>query len=390
MSKIIMHIDLNAFFATAEAIAHPEYQGKPLIVGGTGRRGIVSTASYEARKYGIHSAMPTYMAQELCPDLIICPANFHLYERLSKEFFNYISTFSPIIQVASIDECYVDMTEPLKGVKDVNQYLLDLQNGLYKLNKLKCSIGIGPTKFLAKMASDMKKPMGITIIRRKDLAEKLYPLPIESMYGIGKKTAPRLKEMGIKTIGDLKRANQDELKNLMGKFYYTCMDWINGYGSDVVEVEVADPKSIGNSRTFSHDTDDYEEIKAMIKYLAQEVSERAIKEEKVGNTIQVAIKTCDFRLHTKCVRNNMPINDFETIFEKALIAYDRLNQKEPIRLIGVTLQNLISKEEVQVQMSLFNYQFYEEQSQTKLLINNLNRKLKKDVFIRASEVKKHK
>ena len=383
-----MHIDLNAFFATAETIIHPEYEGKPLVVGGIGRRGIVSTANYEARKYGIHSAMPTYKAKELCKDLIVVPGHFDLYAKLSDEFFKYVATYSPIIQVASIDECFVDMSEPLRKVKDVEAYLKELQLGLYNKTKLKCSIGIGPTKFLAKMASDMKKPMGITIIRKRDIARMIYPLPIEDMFGIGKKTSPVLRKLGINKIGDLITYDQVTLKHVLGRFYYTCMDWLNGKGSDKIETEEHDPKSIGTSRTFEHDTDNYEEIKLMIKWLARDVSNRAKEENKLGTTVQVTIKTCDFRLHTKSVTYVRPTNDYNFILEQALKAYDKFKLNEPIRLVGVTLQNLKSKEETQFQMSLFNYQTYEEENKTKLIINDLNRKMKKDVFKRASEVKK--
>lgn len=383
-----MHIDLNAFFATAETIIHPEYEGKPLVVGGIGRRGIVSTANYEARKYGIHSAMPTYKAKELCKDLIVVPGHFDLYAKLSDEFFKYVATYSPIIQVASIDECFVDMSEPLSKVKDVEAYLKELQLGLYNKTKLKCSIGIGPTKFLAKMASDMKKPMGITIIRKRDIARMIYPLPIEDMFGIGKKTSPVLRKLGINKIGDLITYDQVTLKHVLGRFYYTCMDWLNGKGSDKIETEEHDPKSIGTSRTFEHDTDNYEEIKLMIKWLARDVSNRAKEENKLGTTVQVTIKTCDFRLHTKSVTYVRPTNDYNFILEQALKAYDKFKLNEPIRLVGVTLQNLKSKEETQFQMSLFNYQTYEEENKTKLIINDLNRKMKKDVFKRASEVKK--
>lgn len=383
-----MHIDLNAFFATAETIIHPEYEGKPLVVGGIGRRGIVSTANYEARKYGIHSAMPTYKAKELCKDLIVVPGHFDLYAKLSDEFFKYVATYSPIIQVASIDECFVDMSEPLSKVKDAEAYLKELQLGLYNKTKLKCSIGIGPTKFLAKMASDMKKPMGITIIRKRDIARMIYPLPIEDMFGIGKKTSPVLRKLGITKIGDLITYDQVTLKHVLGRFYYTCMDWLNGKGSDKIETEEHDPKSIGTSRTFEHDTDNYEEIKLMIKWLAKDVSNRAKEENKLGTTVQVTIKTCDFRLHTKSVTYIRPTNDYNFILEQALKTYDKFKLNEPIRLVGVTLQNLKSKEETQFQMSLFNYQTYEEENKTKLIINDLNRKMKKNVFKRASEVKK--
>ena len=388
MSKIIMHIDLNAFFATAETIIHPEYKGHPLVVGREGRRGIVSTANYEARKFGIHSAMPIYMAKELCPSLIVVPCNFALYERLSNEFFNYVSSYSPIIQIASIDECYVDMTETLKNIKDIDNYLHKIQDGLFEKTKLQCSIGIAPTKFLAKMASDMKKPMGITIIRRKDIPKMIYPLPIESMFGIGKKTAPRLRNIGINKIGDLKTANQIELKHILGKFYFTCMDWIEGRGSDVVEVEETDPKSIGNSRTFENNTNNYEEIKSMLTYLCKLVAKRANEEEKVGTTIQVTIKTSDFKVHSKSVTKPKAFNSYEMIHEIALQTFERMNINEPIRLIGVTLQNLESRHDQKLQMSLFDYQIHEEEAKTKLIINDLNRKMKKNVFKRASEAKR--
>ena len=187
MSKIIMHIDLNAFYATAETIKDPSLVGKPLIIAGSSRRGIVSTASYEARKYGIRSAMPTYMALKLCPDVVIRGVDFALYQKLSNEFFSYIKRYTNIIEIASIDECYADMTECMKDVKDPYKFLEELMDLLYRETKLKCSIGLAPTKFLAKMGSDYKKPMGITIIRRKDIKKILWPLPIKDMNGIGKK-----------------------------------------------------------------------------------------------------------------------------------------------------------------------------------------------------------
>ena len=150
MAKIIMHIDLNAFFATAETIKDPSLEGKPLIIAGSSRRGIVSTASYEARKFGIHSAMPTYMAQRLCPSVIIRNVDFELYHRLSQEFFAFVREYTSIIEIASVDECYADMSECMKDCKDPQKFLEDLRDNLYKKTKLKCSIGLAPNKFLAK------------------------------------------------------------------------------------------------------------------------------------------------------------------------------------------------------------------------------------------------
>lgn len=386
MSKIIMHIDLNAFFATAEIIRDPSLANKPLIVGGTGRRGIVSTASYEARAFGVHSAMPTYMAERLCPGLIILPPDFKLYSRLSHEFFNFVRHYSPLVEVASIDECYVDMTEAMKNVKDPLVFLSNLQNDLYQKTLLKCSIGLGPTKFLAKMASDFKKPMGITIFRRRDLANALWTLPIASMYGVGKKTFPRLEKLGIMTIGDFVKSENPEVKALLGKFYFTLKEWATGFGSDEVQPEPDDPKSIGNSRTLMSDTDDYDEIRSMIIYLCQEVSERAHEEKMLGTTIQLVIKNADFTTMNRSVTVEKPTNDLGIIFLEAMRLFDKNYHGQMIRLLGVTLANLIPAKEVATQLSLFDAS-NTKVSRTDQIITNFNHILEKPLLKKLSDVK---
>lgn len=393
MSKIIVHIDLNAFFATAEEIRNPALINKPVIIGNDGRKGIVSTASYPARKFGIHSGMPTFQAKRLCPDVIILPVDFRYYGLLSREFFAFVSKYSKKVEKASVDECYVDMTETLQGVTDVQTFLTEMQNKLLAKTGLKCSIGVGPTKFLAKMASDMKKPMGLTILRRRDIPRLLFPLPIRDFYGIGRKTAPVLEASGIKTIGDLARAiNADDpnLQLILGKFFFVIKDWVNGYGNDEVDLEPWDPKSIGNSSTFMHDTNDFSEIKEMISTLAKEVSERAQAERKKGSTVQLVIKDTEFKTINRSITFSEPTNEFQVIFDKALTLLERHYKGQAIRLVGVTLQNLIDPRDLIIQMSLFDYRKHEEESETKLLINELNRKLTKPMLIRASEVESDK
>lgn len=391
MSKVIVHIDLNAFFARCEEIKDPSLENKPVAIGHEGRGGIVSTCSYKAREYGVSSAMPMFKALQLCPNLIIKPVDFRFYGAMSDRFKNFLRKYTKKVEEASIDECFADFTDVIKGIKDVPAFFRKLQSDLYSETKLKCSIGVAPTKFLAKMGSDYKKPMGLTIIRKSDIAKILYPLPLEKMFGIGKKTCPRLKKLGYNTIGDLANGcnqEQPQLKEELGKFFYVIKDWLNGAGSDEIVVEPWDPKSIGNSTTLSKDTDNMVDIAETFKYLAKEVSERAKRENKLGHTVQIVVKESDFKMHNKSITIDNPTNSYDVIFDESVNLYEKNFKGLSVRLLGVTLQNLIDQKDIAIQMSLFNYQQHEEENATKLLINELNRKMKKKMLIRASEVEK--
>lgn len=387
MSKVILHIDLNAFFAACEVLRNPTLKGKPLIVGGANRRGIVSTASYEARKYGIHSAMPTYKALRLCPNLIIKEPDFKLYHHYSSLFFNYLKDHvSPLLEVASIDECYIDATERLKNNRNPIGFIKELQQTLLQEIGLGCSIGVAPTKFLAKMASNYKKPLGITIYRRRELANTLWKLPINEMYGIGKATAPRLLALDIKTIGDLATTEDPEVKKLLGKSFFTFKEWANGRGSDEVIAEEEDPKSIGHSSTFMFDTENYEEISALFKEMSNSVSERAKREGKVGLTIQIVMRYYNFENVNRSVTLNKPTNNAITIFYEAMKLFDKNYKDEPLRLVGVTLQNLSDEGSLVEQLSLFDD--FNEKSKTEVIIELLNEEYDKPPFLRLSDLKR--
>ena len=386
-----MHIDLNQFFAAATRLLEPDLNGKPLIIAGDTRRGIVSTASYEARKYGIKSAMPTYMAKKLCPKVIIREGNYKWYQQKSNEFFSYIKDhYSTHIEIASIDECYVDMTELMKDIKDPYLYLKNLQEDVYNNTHLEASIGLGPTKFLAKMGSDYKKPMGITIIRKKDIKNILYPLPIEDFYGIGKKTYPKLKELGINTIGDFALNDSYEVKKIMGKFYLIAKSWINGEGDDHVDENPFDHKSISSTNTFLFDTNDYEEISKMLENKAKEVSLDAKKNNKIGKTITLILKDSSFKSITRSITIDKPTNSFIDIYTNVMTLFDKYFNNQLIRLAGVGLSQLIDKEEFYVQMNLFNLEQNQKECSTQLLINKLNRKANKELFYPASKIKEKK
>ena len=389
MSKIIAHIDLNMFFVRCEILKDPSLEGKCVAIGHEGRSGIISTCSYEARKFGVHSGMPTFQATKLCPHLILKSGDYRFYRVMSHAFFHVVERYTKIIEKASIDECYADFTDALKDVKDVIGYFKALQNNLYKETGLMCSIGIAPTKFLAKMGSDYKKPMGITIVRKRDVPKLLYPLPVKDMYGIGKRSVPKLNQLGIKTIGDLMNRLENDKENMQkifGKFYQYYYDALKGNTDDKVITERFDPKSIGNSTTLIHDTDQEDDIKPVIRDLSEEVSRRTKKENKVGTTISLTFKDVDFVSHSKSTSFKEPTDNADFIYETACRLYENNFKGMMIRLVGVTLSNLVHKKGLYVQMSLFDSGEPDESTQTKVLIDNLNRKAKKKLFKRASEV----
>ena len=390
MAKVIVHIDLNAFFVRAEEIRNPDIEGKAVAIGHLGRGGIVSTCSYEARKFGVRSGMPMNKAVDLCPHLLILPPDYRFYVTLSHEFKNYIRSITKKVESASIDELFADFTDVVKGKKNIEAYFRGIQKTLYEKTGLKCSIGVGPTKFLAKMGSDYQKPMGLTIIRRRDIKNILYPLPIDDMFGVGKKSAPRLKHVGIKTIGDLSNAlNNDDEKvlNILGKFSIELKEWINGYGSDEIITEWDDPKSIGNSTTLKEDTNQFDVIKTTLEMLAEEVSLRAKRESMIGNTIQIMAKDTKYQAHNKSVTFKNPTNKTSDIFNVALKLYEKNFLDLTVRAVGITLQNLINIKDVSIQMTFYDYEQHEEENKTKLLINEINRKIKGAPLKRASEVK---
>ena len=390
MGKVIVHIDLNAFFVRAEEIKEPSLEGRPVAIGHDGRGGIVSTCSYKAREYGVHSGMPMFHAKELCPNLIIIPGDYRFYRALSNTFMKFVRSYTKIIEIASIDECFADFTEVVKDKEDVEGFFRQLQKDLFKTTGLKCSIGVAPTKFLAKMGSDYRKPMGLTIIRKRDIKKILYPLSLDKLFGVGRKTLPKLEQLGIHTIGELAiKLNEEDkdVKDVMGKFFFTMKDWLNGKGSNEVIVEEWDPKSIGHSTTLKRDTDDFNEIKVVYERLCQEVAYQVKKEKKMGYTVQINIKEANFVNHNKSITLDRPIDEAKLIYKYAVNLYEKSFLNINVRLVGVTLQNLVDKKNVIVQMNLFNQEEQIEDS-TKVIIDKINKKLNKKVVIRASEIKK--
>ncbi len=358
--KIIFHIDLNAFFCSCAVIKEPYLKDKVFVVGGssTMRRGVVSTSNYNARKLGIHSAMSIHEALNIYPKLVIVPTDFRLYRKYSNRFFEYLKKYSNLVLPGSIDEAYVDMTESAKQ-KHPLELAKEIQDGLYETYGLPCSIGIAPTLFLAKMASDLQKPMGITVIRKKDIIHKLFPLPIKDMFGIGKKTYPKLMELGIKTIGDFtKDAYKKEILSLMSEAsYLSYIDHILGRSSDLIDPDkYGIPKSISNETTLNYAMDEYDAIFDIIKEQLDQSYRRLEKEELVCKTVGIRLKDTDFQMINRSFTFNEYTDDFDKIFNQIQDLFEKNYDHKPIRLAGVALSQLLLKKDLKIDINLFNYQ----------------------------------
>lgn len=396
MVKVIVHIDLNQFFVRCEEIKDPTLIGKPVAVGGDGRKGIVSTCSYEARSYGIHSGMPTFQAKMLCKNLILLPGDYKFYELMSKEFISYIRRYTRKIEQMSIDECFCDFTDVFKNqnINNPELYLKKLQDGLFKTTKLKCSIGVAPTKFLAKMGSDYKKPMGITIIRKKDIKDILFPLPVKDLFGIGKKTYPKIERAGYKTIGDLYygiKNNDEALSNFFGSYKQDLIDELEGNSSDVVSTGPSDPKSMGMTRTLDFDSNDKFYIRNFLANLINNILDDFSGSGRLCKTIQITYKNANhdegFQTTTVSKSFDNYTDSREEIYREGIKLFEKTYKGEEIRLIGFTLKNLKDKHDVVVQMTFDNFERHESENKTQLLINELNRKAKKPIFFRLSDLK---
>ena len=364
-SKTIFHIDLNQFYCSVAILQNPSLKGKAFAVGRENTlKGVVSTASYEARKYGVHSGMSLVDAFKKLPTLIVINHTFELYYDYSHRFFNLIRQYQPNIEQASIDEGYIDVTDitvnkgihPVKLAKEIQKRALDELG-------LPCSIGIAPTLYLAKMASDMKKPLGITILRKRDIQKMLYPLPVSDIFGIGKKTWPRLISHDIKTIGDfMNPENKDKVIAIVGKRTYDHeFEALSGNSTNIVDKDrYSDPESISRSVTFDKKINNYNDALKEINYLLKDVYDSMIESKKKAKTVGIILRDTSFRTITRGKTLNEATIDYDLIkkeIEKLLD--ENYNDDLEYRLLGVSLSNLVDVYfTLPEEINLFNYEQY--------------------------------
>jgi DNA polymerase-4 len=337
----IIHIDMDAFYASVEQRDHPEYRGKPIVVGGSpeGRGGVVATASYEARKFGIRSAMPSKRAQQLCPGALFVFPRFPVYKEVSGHIREIFRRYTDIIEPLSLDEAYLDVTEDKQNIGSAIEIAKQIKQAIKDELQLTASAGVSVNKFVAKIASDMNKPDGLTFIGPSSIEDFMERLPVEKFYGVGQVTAGKMKKMGLHTGADLKKLTEDDLVRFFGKsgrFYYKIVR-----GIDDREVEPhSETKSVGAEDTFPYDLTRLDEMNEELIKLAGKVQERLRKYSLRGRTITLKIKYSDFRQITRSRSVAQAVNDAETILQTAMELLVATNpEAERIRLLGISLSN---------------------------------------------------
>jgi DNA polymerase IV len=342
-SRKIIHADLDAFFASVEQRDDPKLAGKPVIIGADpkyGRgRGVVSTCSYEARKFGVCSAMPISLAYRKCPQGIFLPPDMEKYSRASRQIFQIFYSFTPQIESISLDEAFLDITGSHHLFGGPENLCRQLKSRVKKDAGLTLSVGLAPNKMAAKIASDLKKPDGLVVVKEEGLLDFLRPLAVEKIWGLGKKAGQILKDRGVKTIGDLAKKNTKELVNIFGKAGLEYWELANGI--DEREVEPAGAaKSISNETTFSEDTFDKEKIERELMRLSDKVAGRLRRDELRGKTVTLKIRLRGFLTFTRAHTFGDPTDITDTIFKEAKKLFYAFDLKgKPIRLIGVKVSH---------------------------------------------------
>lgn len=337
----IIHIDMDAFYASIEQRDNPEYQGKAIAVGGSpeGRGGVVATASYEARKYGIRSAMPSKTARQLYPDLIFVYPRFAVYKEVSKHIREIFHRHTDLIEPLSLDEAFLDVTEDKQGIGSAIEIAKQIKQAIKDELQLTASAGVSVSKFVAKVASDLNKPDGLTFIGPSAIEEFVTQLPVEKFFGVGKVTAAKMKDMGLHTGADLKKLTEDELTRYFGKvgrFYYKI---VRGIDDRPVQPH-REIKSVGAEDTFPYDLTTFAEMGAELDKIALNVHNRLQRYELKGRTITLKIKYSDFRLITRNHSNLIPIDDIDTIAATAKQLLQSTDPEgKPVRLLGISLSN---------------------------------------------------
>ena len=335
----ILHIDLDAFYASVEALDNPDLAGQPIIVGGLGRRGVVAAASYEARKNGVHSAMPMERARRLCPNAVFLRPRFGRYRELSEQVFAIYDAWTKRVEPLSLDEAYLDVTSHISSPVDIAK---SIRASIHRKTGLTGSAGVSTNKFLAKLASDIDKPNGLTVIRPEDARNFLAPLPVERLWGVGPANAERLRTNGFEQIGQLTASSLDNLQHLFGERWGKQL-WEFAHGRDRRRVEPPSrPKSISSETTYEHDQPSWEAVWPNIKQFVVDMERRLDRWSLSARTVTLKVRFQDFTTITRSHTPLVPVRQADEIMRVARKLVERVPlDGRRIRLVGLGGSNLI-------------------------------------------------
>jgi DNA polymerase IV len=345
MTRKIIHIDMDAFYASVEQHDNPALQGLPVIVGGDpGRRGVVSAASYEARVYGVHSAMPSSQARRLCPQGVFLPVRMHRYREVSDQVFQILREYTPLVEPLSLDESFLDVTGSEKLFGTALQIAMEVKRRIQEATGLTASAGIAPNKFLAKIASDYKKPDGLVEIKPEEVQVFLRDLPISKLWGVGKSTEEVLKGMGILKVGQLAVFPAEKIERKLGKFGLELIALARGEDERPVSPE-SEAKSISQEETFTPDLEHLDQMKKVLLDQAEQVGWELRRQKLKGATVTVKVRYPDFTLATRSQTLSSPTNQGIEIYRTALKLLSRTEAlRRRARLLGVGISHLIHRD----------------------------------------------
>jgi len=339
--RTIFHVDMDAFFASVEVRDRPELRGRPVIVGGTHRRGVVSTASYEARGFGVHSAMPMAHAIRLCPQAVVLPVRMHVYAEVSEQIMQILGSFSPLVEPLSLDEAFLDMTgtETLHG--PALQAARAIKTRIREVTGLTASVGVACNKFLAKLASDLDKPDGLTVVPRGREAAFIAPLPIRRLWGVGPRTASELEAGGLRTIGDIACADPAQLARRLGPSLARHILALAHARDDRPVIPWHDARSVGSEETFERDIRGKDSVIPVLRRHADRVARRLRAQQLVAGAVRVKVRyRRTFCLATREGPLPEPSDDSETLMRAAVLLLERFDWREPVRLVGLAASDL--------------------------------------------------
>jgi len=341
--RAILHLDLDAFYASVEQRDNPALRGKPVIVGGDPQgRGVVATASYEARKFGVHSAQPCRLALQLCPDAIFLRPRFQVYRAISQQVQAIYRRHTSLVEPLALDEAYLDVTSLVGEESAAARVAREIKQEILEQTSLTASAGVSYNKMLAKLASAHQKPDGLTVITPEAAPAFLEALPVGKIFGVGDVTEARLKDMGITTGKELKQLSLKRLQERFGKRGTDLYHFVRGEDGRRVEPD-QERKSIGKETTFERDTSDRDEMRSVLGHLAEQVESRLAELSTAGKTITLKLRWYDFQLVTRSTSATSPIQDAQTMMRYLRPLLDQLlTGNRPVRLLGVTLSNLVS------------------------------------------------